>query len=279
MYPIDPDVFHSIPDFWLSAFSEEPISQPGTDEQEVPVRQAEEEDHPNIYHVYMVKEPGATSRRAHHPIWHDENEPAEEGPSPSSLLQQSYRLLLPLALVALLVIGVLAGTLVAYLTQATSAQVTVLPARHAITITTTLTVITGSTTSSSMRGQDIAGRALPTMTLSQASTIPTSGTGHQDATPAHGLLTFYNGLPTEQTISAGTLLTSSTGVQVITDEDAGIPAASLPTSGQVSVAAHTLIVGPEGNLPAEAVSMPCCRENVYVRNDSSFSGGQLARTF
>jgi hypothetical protein len=117
------------------------------------------------------------------------------------------------------------------------------------------------------------------MTLSQATTVPTSGTGHQDATPTHGLLIFYNGLPVEQTISAGTLLTSSTGIQVVTNEDAIIPAASLPTSGQVTVSAHTLMVGPEGNLPASAVSMPCCRENVYVQNSSAFTGGQLARTF
>ncbi len=122
-------------------------------------------------------------------------------------------------------------------------------------------------------------RALPTMTLSQATTVRTSGTGHQDATPAHGLLTFYNGLPIEQAISAGTLLTSSTGVQVVTDEDAVIPAASLPVSGHVTISAHTLMVGPEGNIAAEALSMPCCRENVYVQNSSAFSGGQLARTF
>src|SRR6266567_2964732 len=151
-------------------------------------------------------------------------------------------------------------------------------AQHPVTLTTTLAVVTTGIGGSSGE-QTILGRALPTMTLSQATTVPTSGTGHQDATSAHGLLTFYNGLPVEQTISAGTLLTSSTGVQVVTEEDALIPAASLPVSGHITVSAHTLIVGPEGNLPASAVSMPCCRENVYVQNSSAFSGGQLARTF
>ncbi len=69
------------------------------------------------------------------------------------------------------------------------------------------------------------------------------------------------------------------GVQVVTDEDVVIPAASLPISGHVTVSAHSLIVGPEGNLPDSEVSMPCCRENAYVQNSSAFRGGQLARSF
>jgi hypothetical protein len=131
-------------------------------------------------------------------IWHEEDEPAEQAPHASSLLQQHYQVLFPLLLVVLLVVGVLAGTVVAYLTQATTAQVTLIPAQHAVTITTTLAVVTTGlgANSSRSRGQaTITGRALPTMTLSQATTVPTSGTGHQDAQAAHGLLTFYNGLP------------------------------------------------------------------------------------
>jgi len=117
------------------------------------------------------------------------------------------------------------------------------------------------------------------MTLSQAITVNTSGTRHQDAQAAHGLLTFYNGLPVVQIVSAGTLLASSNGIQIVTDEDAVIPAASLPVNGHIIVSAHTLTFGPGGNIAAFAVSMPCCRENVYVQNTSAFRGGQLVRSF
>ncbi len=228
-------------DFWPFLEPEEPITPPGTDEQERSAK-PEGESQQNIYHVYVVKEP-ATTPDTEHPIWQEEEEQEpEEAPHASRAPQhQRYRVLLPLVLAALLVVGLLVGTAVAYLTQATSAQVTLIPAQHAVTITTTLAVVT-------------------------------TGSGG-------GLLTFYNGLPVEQTISAGTLIISSTGVQVVTDEDAVIPAASLPVSGHVTVVAHSLIVGPEGNLPALSVSMPCCRENVYVQNASAFAGGQLARNF
>jgi hypothetical protein len=98
------------------------------------------------------------------------------------------------------------------------------------------------------------------------------------ATTAHGFITFYNAAPYLQTVSAGTLLTGADGVQVLTDQDATISAAVLPTEGQVTVTGHTAVTGTQGNIRAGDLYGSCCRLNVFVTN-SVFHGGQNARTY
>src|SRR5256885_1694810 len=68
------------------------------------------------------------------------------------------------------------------------------------------------------------GRLVPPLTVSQSATTKTTGTGHQDATKATGTITFYNGLFTQQAIATGTTITGSDGVQMITDQQADVPA-------------------------------------------------------
>lgn len=114
--------------------------------------------------------------------------------------------------------------------------------------------------------------------MSQAQTVPTTGTAHQAAQVAHGLITFYNAAPTVQVVSAGTLIVVSGGVQIVTDSDAIIPAVAYPTLGQATVSAHTTQPGPAGNIAAGVIYGPCCRLNVSAVN-SAFHGGQLARTY
>jgi hypothetical protein len=125
----------------------------------------------------------------------------------------------------------------------------------------------------------LAGRALPMLSLSETFTVPTSGIGHQQAEPGHGQVTFYNAAPEIQTIPAGTLLTGKDGIEIVTDADAVIPAASFPTDGQASVPAHAVNVGPAGNIAAGDLYGACCREDVFVQNTAAFTGGQTARTF
>jgi len=80
-------------------------------------------------------------------------------------------------------------------------------------------------------------------------------------------------------VLAGTVLTGGDGVQVVTDQEAVIPAASFPTEGLVSVSAHALLVGPAGNIAAHDLYGACCRDNVFVVNSTAFTGGQVARRF
>src|SRR5713226_9136409 len=65
---------------------------------------------------------------------------------------------------------------------------------------------------------DIPTRTLAPVTLTRSLTIPTTGTGHQDARAATGTLTFYNGLLTSQTVPIGTVFTGADGIQVSTDQ-------------------------------------------------------------
>ena len=157
-----------------------------------------------------------------------------------------------------------------------SATVTILPVERPISDTTALTVVRGS---ANPNRHQVPGRRLSALTLSEAQTVPTTGTGHQPAQAAHGMLTFYNASLAMQTISAGTLLVGADGVAVVTEQDAELPAGSLATNGQISVPAHAMIAGSAGNIPAADIYGACCRLDVFVQNRSAFQGGQEARSF
>jgi hypothetical protein len=183
------------------------------------------------------------------------------------LLAAGISTLLGLLLAALYVLPLLTAT----------ASITVLPVQTPITTTTTLAVVTAG--SSQQQHQQVPGRVLSSLTLSGQRTVATTGVGHQDAAAAHGSVTFYNAALFEQTIPAGTLLTGADGVQVVTAQDAILPAGSLATNGQATVAAHAVQVGPTGNIRSGDIYGPCCRVNVLVQNSAAFTGGQNARTY
>jgi hypothetical protein len=180
------------------------------------------------------------------------------------------------------VVGVLCVLVLGLLSVATfllilepSATVTIIPASAQLTMTRTITVISAH---ANVAQQQIPGRPLATITLSQAKTVSVTGIGLQRAQAAHGLVTFYNALPAPQTIPTGELLTGRAGVEVVTDEDAVIPAGTLATNGQVTVPAQAVNVGPGGNIAAGDMYGKCCRDNVFVSN-GPFHGGQDARSY
>jgi len=157
-----------------------------------------------------------------------------------------------------------------------TATVTIMPTATRLSTTTMVQVVAGTVY---LTTAQIAGRRLPTITLSEAHTVATTGIGTHRAQAAYGSLTFYNAAPSPQTVVAGTRLTGGDGVQVVTDQEAVIPAASFPTDGATSVSAHALLVGPAGNIAAHDLYGACCHENVFVVNPTTFTGGQQARSF
>ncbi len=204
-----------------------------------------------------------------------EQETTEE-PALPPLPRKPRRRALPFVVGALCVLT--AGLLTAaalLMLLAPSATVTIIPASAQITMTRTITVISAH---AAVAQQQIPGRPLETITLSQAKTVPTTGIGHQEAQAAHGLVTFYNALPAPQTIPAGELLTGADGVAVVTLQDAMIPAGTLATNGQITVPAQAVNIGPQGNIAANDIYGKCCRDNVFVSN-GSFRGGQNARSY
>jgi hypothetical protein len=186
-------------------------------------------------------------------------------------------LVLIVALVA--VLATLVGLNLAFVLPslfAPSATVTLTTTSQHMTTMSTLQLVTSGIADGAKH--QLPGRALPAVTMSEQKTATTTGIAHQDATSAHGLLTFYNGATYSQTVPAGTLVVGTDGTEVVTDADATIPAALFPTFGQRSVVAHAVQTGPQGNIHAGAIYGACCRVNVSAVS-SAFTGGQHARTY
>ena len=194
----------------------------------------------------------------------------------SPLSRKPCRRALPFLVGALcLLLAVALGILTLLIVFAPVATVTIIPTSTQITMTRTVTIVTSNANAAQ---QQVPGRLLETITLSQAKTVPATGTGHQQAQAAHGFITFYNALPTPQTIPAGELLTGADGVEVVTLQQATIPAGTLATNGQATVPAQAVNVGPQGNIAADDLYGKCCRDDVFVSN-GPFHGGLDARSY
>jgi len=160
---------------------------------------------------------------------------------------------------------------------ATPVTVTITPASKALNNTY---VISAVTLTPDPAQNQVAARMIASVTPAQSKTVKTAGVGHVPGVQAKGQLTFYNALSHPQTIAVGTVLTDANGVQLVNDETAMIPAATLPTEGSVTVAAHAIDAGINGNIPAfDFNNVPCCTSGVNVQNTSAFSGGQDAFSY
>ncbi len=175
--------------------------------------------------------------------------------------QTPYWLLIPLAL--MLCLSFLGVSLLLPLFSP-SATVTIIPVERSIT---TLAAI------------QVQGRQLPPLTLMQSASVAATGKRHQDATRAEGTITLYNGLLSRQTIVAGTMLTGSDGVQIVTDQAAVIPAANPPIEGQVTIPAHAVLAGTQGNIQAFDINTACCATSVVAKNTQAFTGGADTREY
>jgi hypothetical protein len=221
-------------------------------------------------HVYELAEGEETPRN-------EEEQQETSVPIPAEPPHRSRRraLFLLIGGLCILLIAVIVALLL-YPLFVAEATITIIPASKQVSTTNTVIVVTGQPTGA----QQVPGSMLAPVSMSQVKTVTTTGRGHQDAQPGHGLVTFYNSATSAQTITAGTLLTGSDGVQIVTDQDAIIPAVNYSTStlGHVTVAAHTTMTGPGGNIRAGDIYGPCCRLNVSAVN-GPFTGGQEARDF
>ena len=125
---------------------------------------------------------------------------------------------------------------------------------------------------------DVPTRAVAPVTLTRSATAPTTGTGHQDASAATGVVTFYNGLSIIQSVPSGTVFTGRDGERITTDQTANIPPNAPPEDGYVTVIAHALTLGMRGNIAAHDVAL-ALSSSLTVKNLTPFTGGRNARTF
>ena len=143
----------------------------------------------------------------------------------------------------------------------------------------TITLVPKQAAIATVASVPLQPRVLTPLVLTQKKTVPATQHIHRDAAVATGELTFYNALQQPQYIAAGALITTRSGVNIVTTQDATIPAGDGVTNGSASVAAQATDPGPQGNIPASTLNGTCCREYILVKNLSSFLGGRNARDF
>lgn len=249
--------------------------------QESPDTAPYEQQPHRVIDVYVMEPPDEEPPTVESTIAASQESQDNEKPATPPASQQEPHSTSPrwwiLALVAVCLFAIGIGSSVSLLQLFTpSATITIVTASQHLTTTSTVQlVITGTADPAK---HQLAGRLLPAITMSQQKTVPTTGTAHQQAQAAHGAVTFYNAAPSVQTVNTGTLLTGTDGVQIVTDQDATIPAAAMPTEGQVTVLAHAALTGRAGNISAGDVYGQCCRLDVFAAN-GAFHGGQDARTY
>lgn len=246
---------------------------------------------PEVLHIYIVDEPeelqtdgqiveSTIASTSEHGARKHATPPLENEIAAESFEREQFNLLpqlLWLGTGLCIVLAVINGVLyLPPLFGASSVTVTLIPVERLTSVTMTVFLSTSGVTHPALGA--LSGRTLSTLTLTQATTVPTTGTGHELAKPGRGYITFYNSAPYVQSIPSGTLLTGRNGTEVVTDEEAVIPAAAYPAFGQATIAAHTAFTGPAGNISAKDIYGPCCQLNVSSVN-STFIGGQNARTF
>ena len=116
---------------------------------------------------------------------------------------------------------------------------------------------------------------LPLRTFTAQTPVIPTGIKTYPATTAYGVLTITNGSVIAQILPAGFIFMSSSGVSVVTDKAVFVPAGSANGYGFATVAAHALISGKSGNIPAYAINR-VEGSSVYVRNLAAFQGGRDA---
>ncbi len=182
-----------------------------------------------------------------------------------------------LILLLLVLVGYFAYQPIMSLIFPPSATVTITPSSKELKNTYAITAVKGTPDPAK---RQVQARSLYAASSDQSKTVKASGVGHIPATVAIGTLTFYNSSSADQTVPAGTVFTDSNGVQFVNNVDAVIPAGNPPTAAQVTVSAHAVIGGENGNIPVfDFNNVPCCATGVFVLNTSAFNGGQNAQIF
>jgi hypothetical protein len=84
-------------------------------------------------------------------------------------------------------------------------------------------------------------------------------------------------------VGTSTIIHAANGVDITLSAPAIIPAGNLGTGqlGTTTVSAHAVSVGTNGNIPSLAINQYCCStsQTIFVKNTSSFSGGQDPKNY
>jgi len=240
-----------------------------------PVVPAHEEDIPTLTTIPAVEDNGPRALNGGGPV-------AAPAPRRSRLGWLVAALIAVLLILALVLSSLFGGSLLGPFAKilpgaATPVTLTITPTSKVLNNTY---VISAVTLTPDPAQNQVAARMIASVTPAQSKTVRTTGVGHVPGVQAKGQLTFYNAFSHPQTIAVGTVLTDANGIQLVNDEAAMIPAATPPTEGSVTVAAHAINDGVNGNISAfDFDNVPCCTSGVTVQNTAAFSGGQDAYSY
>ncbi|MGH2507091.1 MAG: hypothetical protein ACRDHZ_06720, partial [Ktedonobacteraceae bacterium] len=117
-------------------------------------------------------------------------------------------------------------------------------------------------------------------TASASRSVATSGQRTIPGTQASGTLLFSNSSLLPVNVADGTIFTTRTSMQVrLTHAAIVVPARIGSTNGTIEAPGVAVTVGQTGNLPPNALNVPCCNNpRVTVSNPAAFSGGSDAHT-
>lgn len=156
------------------------------------------------------------------------------------------------------------------------ATITLFPIHKELSVKMSIPVVPSDPNSS-----QILGHLLKPVIITESKIELATGRGHQDASFARGTITFYNGSFTSVSVPQGLQLTGKSGVSVVTDNSAIIPPAlptTPPTFGKVSVSAHAVVAGSDGNIPVNDINTNL-NVSLLAQNTNAFHGGADARDY
>lgn len=137
------------------------------------------------------------------------------------------------------------------------------------------------TASPQVQTPDLATHTMPDhivqITLSDSSTVQTTGMVSLAGTQAHGTVLLTNSSTQPITIPAQFILTTPSGVRVQTTQTVQIPPHHDGEDGKNSTSAQAVNPGTAGNIPAHALDGTCCNNGVSATNPAPFSGGTDAQ--
>lgn len=114
---------------------------------------------------------------------------------------------------------------------------------------------------------------LPLQSFNASVGIIPTGVKIYAATIATGKLTVYNGSVFAQEIPKSMILTSHSGIEVVTDNNAFVPAGNPPNFGIGTLSAHAAEAGDQGNIEAQDINV-VYGSAIYIRNLQAFHGGK-----
>jgi hypothetical protein len=212
----------------------------------------------------------------------DSEPPALQPVPPKQRPARRIWMLLAVLLVVILLLGGILGTIGGVLPVAvlfpgiTSATVTITPDSQTFQQPYQIAAVT---TLANHGQRQVQARFLSTMTPPRTKTVAATGTGSYPAQHALGTLTFYNALSEAQKVPKGTVFTDDKGVQVISEEDALVPAATPPEEGSVTIQARALLAGAKGNTFQLTATRPCCFPGISVKSNDDFHDGRDAHSY